>query len=311
MLTEKEIVFMVISLFSGQGSQYQGMGKDIAEKYPELISLYDKASDIIGKDLKNICFEADEAILGETANSQPAIMITSLVCLEAAKNMGFEFSGVAGHSLGEYASMVASGVVSFEDGFRLIKARAEAMDKCAKANKGSMAAVMKLASEKIEEICASVDGYVVPVNYNSTQQTVIAGETSAVEKAAELFAVEGARVIPLNVASAFHSKLMEEASKEFFETAKTITYKKPEIKYYSNLTGAELTDFSDMAEILAKHIVSPVRFTSELNAMVNDGFDTFVEFGPNKVLTGLVKKTLKGVNAYNIENVKTLEGAFA
>mgnify|MGYP003425745361 FL=1 len=104
---------------------------------------------------------------------------------------------------------------------------------------------------------------------------------------------------------------MEEASKEFFETAKTITYKKPEIKYYSNLTGAELTDFSDMAEILAKHIVSPVRFTSELNAMVNDGFDTFVEFGPNKVLTGLVKKTLKGVNAYNIENVKTLEEAFA
>lgn len=301
---------MNIALFSGQGSQYSGMTKDLYEHDNSLSVIFDTASEITGRDIKDICFNADESVLGQTVNSQPAIMTASLVCLESAKRKGFEFSGVAGHSLGEYAAMVASGVVTIEDGFRLIKARAEAMDKAAKANKGSMAAVLKLSPEKIEEVCNSIDGYVVPVNYNSPQQTVIAGTVEAVAEATEEFSKLKARVVPLKVASAFHSELMESASKEFYETAKTITFKKPEIKYYSNVTGAELTDFSDMPSLLAKHIVSPVLFTSELNAMKNDGFTDFYEFGPNKVLTGLVKKTLKDIRALNIENLKTLEEAF-
>ena len=301
---------MNIALFSGQGSQYSGMTKDLYEHDSSLSVIFDTASEITGRDIKDICFNADESVLGQTVNSQPAIMTASLVCLESAKRKGFEFSGVAGHSLGEYAAMVASGVVTMEDGFRLIKARAEAMDKAAKANKGSMAAVLKLSPEKIEEVCNSIDGYVVPVNYNSPQQTVIAGTVEAVAEATEEFSKLKARVVPLKVASAFHSELMESAAKEFYETAKTITFKKPEIKYYSNVTGAELTDFSDMPSLLAKHIVSPVLFTSELNAMKNDGFTDFYEFGPNKVLTGLVKKTLKDVRALNIENLKTLEEEF-
>lgn len=301
---------MNIALFSGQGSQYSGMTKDLCEADSSLNSIFDTASSVIGRDIRDICFNAEESVLGETVNSQPAIMTASLVCLEAAKKKGFKFSGVAGHSLGEYAAMVAAGVVSAEDGFRLIKARSEAMDKAAKANKGSMAAVLKLTPEKIEEVCESIDGYVVPVNYNSPQQTVIAGTVEAVEKAAEEFAKLKARVVPLKVASGFHSKLMESAAKEFYETAKKISFKKPDIKYYSNVTGAELTDFSDMPSILAKHIISPVLFTSELNAMANDGFTDFYEFGPNKVLTGLVRKTLKDVKALNIENLKTLEEAF-
>ena len=301
---------MNIALFSGQGSQYSGMTKDLYEHDNSLSVIFDTASEITGRDIKDICFNADESVLGQTVNSQPAIMTASLVCLESAKRKGFEFSGVAGHSLGEYAAMVASGVVTMEDGFRLIKARAEAMDKAAKANKGSMAAVLKLSPEKIKEVCNSIDGYVVPVNYNSPQQTVIAGTVEAVAEATEEFSKLKARVVPLKVASAFHSELMESASKEFYETAKTITFKKPEIKYYSNVTGAELTDFSDMPSLLAKHIVSPVLFTSELNAMKNDGFTDFYEFGPNKVLTGLVKKTLKDIRALNIENLKTLEEAF-
>lgn len=301
---------MNIALFSGQGSQYSGMTKDLYEHDNSLSVIFDTASEITGRDIKDICFNADESVLGQTVNSQPAIMTASLVCLESAKRKGFEFSGVAGHSLGEYAAMVASGVVTMEDGFRLIKARAEAMDKAAKANKGSMAAVLKLSPEKIEEVCNSIDGYVVPVNYNSPQQTVIAGTVEAVAEATEEFSKLKARVVPLKVASAFHSELMESASKEFYETAKTITFKKPDIKYYSNVTGAELTDFSDMPSLLAKHIVSPVLFTSELNAMKNDGFTDFYEFGPNKVLTGLVKKTLNDIRALNIENLKTLEEAF-
>lgn len=302
---------MNIALFSGQGSQYAGMTKDLYESQESLSVIYDTASEILNKDIKDLCFNADETVLGETINSQPAIMTASLVCLQSALNRGFEFSGVAGHSLGEYAAMVASEMISMEDGFRLIKARSEAMDKAAKANKGAMSAVLKLTPEQIEEVCKSVNGYVVPVNYNSPQQTVIAGTIEAVQEATEKLTELKARVVPLKVASAFHSELMKTASEEFYETAKTITFKSPKVKYYSNVTGKELTDFSDMPALLAKHIVSPVLFTSELNEMEKDGFTEFYEFGPNKVLTGLVKKTLKNVKAVNIENLKTLDDNFS
>ncbi|MDE5947039.1 MAG: ACP S-malonyltransferase [Oscillospiraceae bacterium] len=302
---------MNIALFSGQGSQYAGMTKDLYESQESLSVIYDTASEILNKDIKGLCFNTDDTVLGETINSQPAIMTASLVCLQSALNRGFVFSGVAGHSLGEYAAMVASEMISMEDGFRLIKARSEAMDKAAKTNKGAMSAVLKLTPEQIEEVCKSIDGYVVPVNYNSPQQTVIAGTTEAVQEATEKLTALKARIVPLKVASAFHSELMKTASEEFYETAKTITFKSPKVKYYSNVTGKELTDFSNMPEILANHIVSPVLFTSELNEMEKDGFTEFYEFGPNKVLTGLVKKTLKNVKAVNIENLKTLDDNFS
>lgn len=300
---------MTISLFVGQGSQIQGMGKEIAEAFPKTAELYDTASDILGKDMRQLCFESPIEELSKTINAQPAIMLTSLVCLNAAIEKGYKFDGVAGHSLGEYAALVSSGMVSAEDGFRLIKARAEAMEAATAEQKGAMAAVMKLAPEKIEEICANASNYVTAVNYNSPQQTVIAGTPEGIAEVSEIFAELKARVVPLNVAGAFHSKLMQSAADKFYETAKTITFNAPQVKYYSNVTGGELTDFSDMPSLLAKHIVSPVRFTSELAAMQEAGADTFVEFGPGKTLTGLVKKTLKGVNALNIENLAGLEGA--
>lgn len=300
---------MTISLFVGQGSQIQGMGKEIAEAFPKTAELYDTASDILGKDMRQLCFESPIEELSKTINAQPAIMLTSLVCLNAAIEKGYKFDGVAGHSLGEYAALVSSGMVSAEDGFRLIKARAEAMEAATAEQKGAMAAVMKLAPEKIEEVCANASNYVTAVNYNSPQQTVIAGTPEGIAEVSEIFTELKARVVPLNVAGAFHSKLMQSAADKFYETAKTITFNAPQVKYYSNVTGGELTDFSDMAAILAKHIVSPVRFTSELAAMQEAGADTFVEFGPGKTLTGLVKKTLKGVNALNIENLAGLEGA--
>lgn len=300
---------MTISLFVGQGSQAQSMGKDIFDAFPKVTELYDTASDILGKDMKQLCFEAPIEELSKTINAQPAIMLTSLVCLNAAIEKGYKFDGVAGHSLGEYAALVSSGMVSVEDGFRLIKARAEAMEAATAEHKGAMAAVMKLAPEKIEEVCASASNYVTAVNYNSPQQTVIAGTPEGIAEVSEVFAELKARVVPLNVAGAFHSKLMQSAADKFYETAKTITFNAPQVKYYSNVTGGELTDFSDMPTLLAKHIVSPVRFTAELAAMQAAGADTFVEFGPGKTLTGLVKKTLKGVNAVNIENFAGLEGA--
>ena len=302
---------MTIALFSGQGSQYEGMGKDIAEAMPELMEVYAAGSDILGCDLKSICFDAPLDELSQTINSQPAIMATSIVCLKAAQSRGFTFDGVAGHSLGEYAAMYASGMISLEDAFRLIKARAAAMEEATASAEGAMAAVMKIAPEEVEKVCSEAEGYVTAVNYNSPAQTVIAGTPEGIAEVSEIFTEMKARVIPLNVAGAFHSKLMQPAADKFYGTAKTIEFKTPQVKYYSNLTGGELTDFSDMASILAKHIVSPVRFTSELSAMQEAGADRFVEFGPGRTLTGLVKKTLKDVTAVNVEDLETLEGALS
>ncbi|WP_295081583.1 ACP S-malonyltransferase [Ruminococcus sp.] len=299
---------MTIALFSGQGSQYEGMGKDIAEAMPELMEVYDTGSEILGTDLKNICFNAPLDELSRTINSQPAIMATSIVCLKAAQSKGFTFDGVAGHSLGEYAAMYASGMISLEDAFRLIKARAAAMEEATASASGAMAAVMKIAPEEVERVCGEAKEYVTAVNYNSPAQTVIAGTPEGIAEVSEVFAEMKARVIPLNVAGAFHSKLMQPAADKFYETAKTIKFSTPGVKYYSNLTGGELTDFSDMATMLAKHIVSPVRFTSELAAMQEAGTDVFVEFGPGRTLTGLVKKTLKDITAVNVEDLETLGG---
>ena len=196
---------MTISLFSGQGSQYEGMGKDIAEAMPELLSVYETGSEILGTDLKEICFNAPLDELSRTINSQPAIMATSIVCLKAAQAKGFTFDGVAGHSLGEYAAMYASGMISLEDAFRLIKARAAAMEEATSSAKGAMAAIMKRAPEEVERVCGEAKEYVTAVNYNSPVQTVIAGTPEGIAEVSDIFAGMKARVIPLNVAGAFHS----------------------------------------------------------------------------------------------------------
>ena len=293
---------MTISLFSGQGSQYPGMGRDVAESDSAIMKIFETGSEILGRDLKAICFDSEAEELSRTINAQPAIMAVSLACLASAVSKGYTYDGVAGHSLGEYAAMQASGMITLEDAFRLIKARAEAMNEAAESQKGAMAAVMKIAPEKVEEVCNNAKDYAAAVNYNSPVQTVIAGTPEGIAEVSGIFAEMKARVVPLRVAGAFHSKLMQTAADKF---------KAPQVKYYSNVTGGELTDFSDMPSLLAKHIVSPVRFTSELAAMQTAGADKFVEFGPGKTLTGLVKKTLSGVKAANAESLETIEAALA
>lgn len=298
-----------IFLFSGQGSQYVGMAKELCDKYEGAKKVFETANDILGYDLADVTFNGPDEELNKTVNSQPAIMACSLCALEAMKAEDVDFDGVAGHSLGEYAAMIAAGMLSIEDGFKVIKARAEAMQKAAEANKGAMCAVIGLSAEDIEKTCEETDGYVVPVNYNSSVQTVIAGDIDAVDKAIEMFAEKKARCIKLNVASAFHSKLMQSAADEFYEKIKDVRFSAPKVEFYSNVLGEKLTDFSDMPTLLAKHIVSPVKFTSELDCMDKAGYENYIELGPNKVLTGLVKKTLKGKNAVNVENIKTLDKA--
>lgn len=296
-----------VFMFSGQGSQYVGMAKELYEKYDGAKAVFDTAEKVLGYDLAKIVFEGPDTELNKTSVSQPAIMAASLCALEAMKANGISCEAVVGHSLGEYAAMVCSGMLSIEDGFKVIKARAEAMQKAAESSDGAMCAIIGPSAEEVKEVCGTVDGYVVPVNYNSSVQTVIAGETEAVDKAIEIFTEKKARCMKLNVVSAFHSKLMQPAADEFKEAIKDVEFKAPTVDFYSNVLGEKLTDFSNMPELLASHIVSPVKFTSELEALKEAGFDTFIELGPNKVLAGLVRKTLSDVDFANVENAKTLE----
>ena len=296
-------------LFSGQGSQYPGMGVELAEACPAARKVFDTASGVLGFDLLEKCRNGSAEELAATEVAQPAIMATSLAALACLAEAGFTFSMVAGHSLGEYAAMVACGMLSMEEGFALIKHRAGAMGRCAASAGGSMAAIVGSDEETVAAVCAETAGYVVPVNFNSPAQTVVAGEKEAVAAVAAKFSEMGKRAVPLAVAAAFHSRLMQPAADEFLPEAKKFTFREPEIAFYSNLSGEKLTDFSDIPERLARHIVSPVLFTKELAAMQAAGADTFLECGPGKVLTGLVRKTLKDVTALNVENQKTLSKA--
>ncbi len=292
-------------LFSGQSSQYQGMGSELLTLFPDLEYIFTVGSDILGFDLKKTCFDESDEYLAKTEIAQPAIFAISILAYEAVKRLGIVIDMVAGHSLGEYAAMVCSGMLSLENGFQIIKARANAMGKCAKEQDSAMCAVLGMPADKIFSVCESVDGYVIPVNYNSPAQTVIAGETRAVESAMAIFTEMGKRVVKLNVSAAFHSKLMQSGADEFMSSIRKFEFATPNVDFYSNVYGRKLDDFSDMVFYLGKHLVSPVLFVDELNAMQAAGANRFIECGPNKVLTGLVKKTLKDVTAFNVENEKT------
>ncbi len=298
-----------VYLFAGQGSQAPGMAGELVSASKEAAQVFACASDILHFDLLNTCLNGTAEELAVTTVAQPAIMATSLAALACVRERGIEGEAVAGHSLGEYAAMVASGMLSMEDGFKLISYRAAAMGRCAEHQDGMMAAIMGLPAEEIAAVCEEVEGYVLPVNYNSAAQTVIAGEKAAVTAAVEKFTAMGKKAVPLKVSAAFHSALMQPAADEFYEAAKGFTFAAPQLTFYSNLTGGVLTDFSDMPSYLARHIVSPVRFTDELAAMQAAGFERYLELGPGKTLTGLVKRTLSGVTALNVENAKTLAKA--
>ena len=277
-------------IFPGQGSQYPGMAKDLYESNAVAREMFEKANDILGFRITDIMFEGTAEELKQTKVTQPAIFLHSVVLARCLPE--FRPDMVAGHSLGEFSALVAAGALDFEEGLRLVSIRAQAMQKACEAVPGSMAAVLAMPAEKVEEICASCEGIVVAANYNCEGQIVISGEVSAVNDACTRLKEAGARrALQLPVGGAFHSPLMEPARTELAEGIEKATFHTPVCPIYQNVTARPTTDAQEIKANLLTQLTSPVRWTQSVMNMIADGADKFIELGPGKVLQGLVSKT--------------------
>lgn len=277
-------------VFPGQGSQFKGMGQDLYEHSPEAKALFDQANRILGFDITKIMFEGTDEELKQTNVTQPAIFIHSVI--KASVEADFKPEMVAGHSLGEFSALVAAGVLSFEDGLRLVAQRADAMQKACEVQPSTMAAILGLADQVIEEVCASIeDEIVVPANYNCPGQVVISGSVEGVNKACELLKAAGAkRALILQVGGAFHSPLMEPAREQLAEAIKNTVFSAPACPIYQNFSAKPSTDIDEIKSNLIAQLTAPVRWTQSVENMVIDGATLFIECGPGKVLQGLIKK---------------------
>jgi len=277
-------------VFPGQGAQFTGMGKDLYENSALAKELFEKANDILGFRITDIMFEGTAEELKETKVTQPAVFLHSVIL---AKTLGEDFKPemVAGHSLGEFSALVANGTLSFEDGLKLVSQRALAMQKACEITPSTMAAVLGLADNVVEEVCGSIDGVVVAANYNCPGQLVISGETSAVEKACEAMKAAGAkRALILPVGGAFHSPMMEPAREELAAAIEATTFSTPICPVYQNVTANAVSDANEIKKNLIIQLTAPVKWTQSVQQMIADGATLFTEVGPGKVLAGLINK---------------------
>lgn len=295
-------------LFSGQGSQYINMGKDLYENIESCKEIFDKGEEILNMPIKDLIFDGSIEELTRTKNSQPAIMLTSLACVKALEEEGIEADYALGLSLGEYGALVYGGMLSFEDGMKLIKARAQIMDSEVSPEKGTMAAVLKLDNDKVEELIKRVSefGLVEGANYNCPGQVVISGEHKAIKASIKIGKELKGMVVPLKVSGPFHSSIYEKASYKFYEELKKANINKFEKTVYSNVKGSPYEESDDVKELLRQQIMSSVLFEKSIRDLIDKGVNTFIEVGPGKTLSGFVKKINKDVKIYNVEDLKSL-----
>ena len=300
-------------IFSGQGSQYIGMGKELYDNIPSCKKIYDKANEVLGFDLKELKFNGDKEELNITENTQPAILTTSIAILQAIKDKGINPDIVAGLSLGEYSALVASEALDFETAVSLVKKRGRFMQEAVPQGIGSMVAVIGLDENKIKKTLkvASEKGVVEIANYNTNNQIVIGGEKQAVEFASELLKECGARrVIPLKVSGPFHTSLLNEASIKLKNEFKNIHFNDPKIKTITNVTADFIENGSEIKNLLINQVKSSVRWSETIERMIDEGIDTFIEIGPLKTLSSFVREISKekkvAVKIFNVEDLKSL-----
>ncbi len=282
-------------VFPGQGTQFAGMGKELYENYELAKELFNKANQILGYDITSYMFSGDEDGLKQTSITQPAIFLHSVI-LSKLLGESFQPAMIAGHSVGEFSALVASRVINFEEGLKLVQKRASAMQNACDETASGMVAVIGMEDEIIEEVCNSLDEVVVPANYNSPGQLVISGTLIGLEKAMEALTERGAkRVIKLNVAGAFHSPVMEPARKELESAIKEIDFKQPICPVYQNVTGNAYTNPEEIKQNLVAQLTAPVKWTQTMQNMIKNGAQSFIEVGPGKVLQGLVKKVDRSI----------------
>lgn len=295
-------------VFPGQGAQFVGMGKDLYNSYPEVKEIYEKANQILGIDIRDTSFNGPETDLRESKNAQVAILLHSFACYKLIENKGSKPAVVAGHSLGEYSALLVAGVISFDDALHLVRFRGELMSKAGEIKPGTMAAVIGLKANEVEQVVEmmSQKGIISVANYNSPTQTIISGVPEVVEKAGKLLKDKGAkRVIPLRVSGAFHSSLMETAFTKFGLVLLKTKINSPTIPVVPNVTGILTSSPEDIKEALKKQILSPVQWVKSVKSMVEFGVDTFIELGPGKVLAGLIKQIVPEVNVYKPDFIES------
>jgi len=298
----KKLFRMKAFVFPGQGAQYVGMGKPLFDKSPEAKKLFTQANEILGFAITDVMFDGPEEAQRQTKVTQPAVFLHSVILARLFPS--FKPDMVAGHSLGEFSALVACGALSFEDGLQLVSARAQAMQAACELEPSTMAAILGLADEKVEEICQGIKEVVVPANFNCPGQLVISGSMKGVEQACEELRAAGAkRALPLKVGGAFHSPLMEPARQKLAEAIEKTQFSKPSCPIYQNVDAKPHIDPAEIKANLVKQLTSPVRWTQIVRAMVADGATSFVELGPGNVLQGLIKKTEAAVEVESFQEL--------